>query len=72
MESIRSAAGDLSDEALSELETLDQEFFSCPHNLTDLPFAHVNAHAEEFGTLPTPDDAHPSLFGLVNDELIGS
>jgi hypothetical protein len=57
MESIRTAAGNLSDEALGELETLDQEFFSCPHNLTDLVFARVNARAEEFDALPTPDDA---------------
>jgi Domain of unknown function (DUF4375) len=55
-ESIRSAAGDFSDEVLAELEILDQEFFSYPHNLTDLLFAHVNAHTEEFGTPPTPDD----------------
>jgi hypothetical protein len=57
VESIRSAAGNFSDDALSALGTLDQEFFSYPHNLTDLLFAHVNAHPAEFGTLPTPDDA---------------
>jgi hypothetical protein len=36
---------------------LDQEFYSYPHNLTDLLFAYLSAHPEEFGTLPKPDDA---------------
>jgi Domain of unknown function (DUF4375) len=57
MEAIRSAAADFSDEVLEKLEPLDQEFFSYPHNLTDLLFAYVSQHPEEFGELPKPDDA---------------
>lgn len=56
-EAIRSAAADFSDEVLEKLEPLDQEFFSYPHNLTDLLFTYVFQHPEEFGTLPKPDDA---------------
>ena len=47
------AAGD----GLAKLEPLDQEFFSYPHNLTDLLFTYVNRHPEEFGTLAKSDDA---------------
>lgn len=56
-ETIRSAASDLSDETLAKLTPLDQEFFAYPHSLTDLLFAFVSAHPEEFGALPKPDDA---------------
>ena len=56
-EAIRSAAADFSDEVLEKLEPLDQEFFSYPHNLTDLLFAYVSQHTDEFGILPKPDDA---------------
>jgi hypothetical protein len=35
---------------------LDNEFFAYPHNLTDLLFAYVSKHPEEFGTPPTADD----------------
>jgi len=38
------------------LETLDSEFFEYPHNLTDLLFAYVSKHPEEFGELPKPDE----------------
>jgi hypothetical protein len=55
-EAIRSAAADFSDEVLEKLEPLDQEFFSYPHNLSDLLFAYVSRHPEEFGVLPKPDD----------------
>ena len=55
-EAIRSAAADFSDDVLEKLEPLDQEFFSYPHNLTDLLFTYVSQHPEEFGTLPKPDD----------------
>jgi hypothetical protein len=48
---IQSAAADFSDETLEKLEPLDQEFFSYPHNLTDLLFAYVCRHPEEFGSL---------------------
>jgi hypothetical protein len=57
VEALRSTASDFSEEILAELEPLDQEFFAYPHNLTDLLFAYVSAHPEEFGTLPEPDDA---------------
>jgi hypothetical protein len=50
-------ADNFSAEILDKLEPLDQEFFSYPHNLTDLLFAYVDAHPEEFGKLPKPDDA---------------
>jgi len=56
-EAIRSAAADFPDVVLEKLEALDQEFFSYPHNLTDLLFAYVSEHPEEFGPLPKPDDA---------------
>ena len=56
-ETINSVAADFSDEILEKLETLDQEFFAYPHNLTELLFAYVSEHPEEFGTLPKPDDA---------------
>ena len=56
VEVIRSIAADFPDEILEKLETLDQEFFAYPHNLTDLLFAYVSRHPEEFGTLPKPDD----------------
>jgi hypothetical protein len=57
VEAIRSAANDFPEETLAELEPLDQEFFAYPHNLTDLLFAYVSEHPEEFGTLPKPDYA---------------
>jgi Domain of unknown function (DUF4375) len=56
-EAIRSAAADFSDDLLEKLEPLDQEFFSYPHNLTDLLFTYVSQRPEEFGILPKPDDA---------------
>jgi hypothetical protein len=56
-EDISTAAEDFSDETLEQLDQLDQEFFAYPHNLTDLLFAYVTAHPEEFGVLPRPDDA---------------
>jgi hypothetical protein len=55
-EAIRSAAADFSDEILGKLEPLDQEFFAYPHSLTDLLFAYVSEHSEDFGTLPTPEN----------------
>jgi uncharacterized protein DUF4375 len=55
-EAIRSAAVDFSDQVLEKLKSLDEEFFSYPHNLTDLLFAYVSKHPEEFGTLPKADD----------------
>lgn len=51
------AASEFPDEVVEKLEALDQEFFSYPHDLTDLLIAYVSQHPEEFGTLPKPDDA---------------
>jgi len=53
----RPAAAEFSDETLEKLDTLDREFYQYPHNLTDLLFAYVSGHPEEFGELPKPDDA---------------
>jgi hypothetical protein len=55
-DAIRSAAASFTDEILAALEPLDQEFFSYPHNLTDLLFAYVSCHPQEFGALPKADD----------------
>jgi len=55
-EEISSAASDFSDEIEDKLGTLDNEFFQYPHNLTQLLFAYVSKHPEEFGELPKPDD----------------
>ena len=55
-EAVRSAAGDFSDHILADLEPMDEEFLTYPHNLTDLLFAFVSKHREEFGALPKPDD----------------
>jgi len=52
VEATQAAAADFSNETLEKLEPLDQEFFSYPHNLTDLLFAYVCGHPEEFGALP--------------------
>jgi hypothetical protein len=56
-EEIRSSAADFPDDVLEKLEVLDQEFFSYPHDLTDLLFAYVSEHPQEFGALPKPEDA---------------
>jgi hypothetical protein len=53
---ISTAAADFPDEVLEQLETLDNEFFAYPHNLTDLLFTYVSKHPEEFGELPKADD----------------
>jgi hypothetical protein len=52
VEQVQAAASDFSDEILEKLEPLDQEFFSYPHNLTELLFAYVSEHPEEFGNVP--------------------
>jgi hypothetical protein len=43
-DAIRSAAADFPDNVLATLEPLDQEFFSYPHDLTDLLFSYVSEH----------------------------
>jgi hypothetical protein len=55
VDAIRSAANELPEKLLSELESCDQEFLSYPHDLTNLLFAYVIAHPEEFGISPDPD-----------------
>jgi hypothetical protein len=55
-EDISSAAADFSDEVTDALQSLDNEFFEYPHKLTDLLFAYVSKHPEEFGELPRADD----------------
>ena len=56
-EAIRSAASDFPDETEQKLDVLDREFYQYPNNLTELLFAFVSKHPEEFGELPRPDDA---------------
>ena len=41
---------------LENLGPLDNQFFAYPDNLTDLLFAFVAKHPEEFGALPKADD----------------
>jgi hypothetical protein len=53
---VSTAAADFPDEVLEQLGALDNEFFAYPHNLTDLLFAYVSKHTEEFGELPKADD----------------
>ncbi len=55
-EGIRALANDFPEGILAKLDVLDREFFSYPHNLTELLFAYVNRHPEEFGTLAQPDE----------------
>jgi Domain of unknown function (DUF4375) len=53
---ISSAAADFSDDIAEALELLDKEFLEYPHNLTDLLFAYVSKHPEEFGEIPKADE----------------
>jgi len=53
-EAICSAAEEISDETLADPEELDTEFFRYPHDLTELLFAYVSGHPEEFGKVPEP------------------
>ena len=57
VEAVRSMAADFSEDILAKLEPSGPRALLYPHNLTDLLFAYVPAHPEEFGTLPKPDDA---------------
>jgi hypothetical protein len=52
VEDIQASASAFSAEAIEQLEPLDHEFFSYPHNLTDLLYAYVSKHPEEFGNVP--------------------
>jgi hypothetical protein len=49
---IRSVAADLSEESEGKLNELDRQFYLYPDNLTELLYAFVAAHPEEFGELP--------------------
>jgi hypothetical protein len=51
---ISSAAADFSDELLAQLDAIDREFLAYPDDLTDLLFAYVSRHPEEFGPVPNP------------------
>lgn len=55
LSAIHSVIDGLPDDTLENLGSLDEEFFSYPDNLTDLLFAYVSKHPEEFGELPSPD-----------------
>jgi hypothetical protein len=56
-QSISDAANDFTDATLEKLEALDTEFMAYPDDLTDLLFAYVARHPDEFGELPQPDEA---------------
>ena len=51
-EVIQEAAAKFSEDTEAKLNALDSEFFGYPHNLTDLLFAFVAKHPEEFGAVP--------------------
>jgi hypothetical protein len=53
---ISTAAADCPDDVLDQLGALDHEFLASPHNPTDLLFAYVSKHSEEFGDLQEIDD----------------
>jgi Domain of unknown function (DUF4375) len=53
-EDISSQAAEFSEDTLAQLDTLDTEFFAYPHDLTELLYAYVSRHPEEFGTVPSP------------------
>ncbi|TAL39760.1 MAG: DUF4375 domain-containing protein [Alphaproteobacteria bacterium] len=53
-EAISKAAEDFPDAVRAALFALDSEFCAYPHNLTDLLYAYVAAHPEEFGPAPEP------------------
>jgi|SRR6185437_3921115 len=53
---ISSAAAEFSDGVLESLQTLDNEFFAYPHDLTSLLYDYVSNHPGEFGALPKVDD----------------
>lgn len=43
---------DLAEEAEDMLNALDDEFYAYPDDLTELLFAHVASHPEDFGPVP--------------------
>ncbi len=52
---ISAAASAFSDDTEEKLTALDEEFLQYPHDLTELLFAYVSKHPEEFGKLPQSD-----------------
>jgi hypothetical protein len=54
---ISSSSAEFSDDLLAELDAIDREFLAYPDNLTDLLFAYVCRHPEEFGPVPNPSGA---------------
>jgi hypothetical protein len=54
-EAVSSAAADFDDETLEKLDKLDREFFAYPDNLTDLLYAFVAEHPDEFGPIAQAD-----------------
>jgi len=54
---ICSMAADFSEETEAKLNELDGQFDMYPDNLTELLYAYVAAHPEEFGELPSDGDA---------------
>ena len=51
---ISSQAAEFSEGTLAQLDAVDAEFFAYPHDLTELLYAYVARHPEEFGTVPGP------------------
>ncbi len=50
-EAISAAAEDFPPDIEEALSHLDEEFFAYPHNLTELLFAYLSGHPDEFGLL---------------------
>ena len=48
-DAISAAAAQFSEQTEDALDELDQEFFAYPHDLTELLYAYVSQHPEEFG-----------------------
>ena len=52
---IPSLAAEFTTETVVQLEALDTGFLADPHDLTELLFAYVSRHPEEFGVLRRPE-----------------
>lgn len=50
-EAVSAAAANFAPEVEDALSNLDQEFFAYPHNLTELLYAYVSEHPNEFGPI---------------------
>lgn len=51
LDAIRAASGDFSPDIEDVLSELDGEFYKYPHDLTELLFAYVASHPDEFGAV---------------------